>query len=170
MSISLMSNNDNRAKENRSWKSGPRRRKSSHLLELAHKSTHHKSRNFNGLLLWEKLKNIKFASSLHNCRSAAMQNDRKKPITEFQRRYGLDAQINPIPRNVRKKNLQTQISLCVSVSQRSLSLSQRRYCNYTHQSNWGTTDWKLSSLQFLDMLVHELRQKLIIMLQTFATS
>lgn len=40
-----------------------------------------------------------------------MQNDRKKPITEFQRRYGLDAQINPIPRNVRKKNLQTQISL-----------------------------------------------------------
>jgi hypothetical protein len=69
-----------------------------------------------------------------------MQNDRKKPITEFQRRYGLDAQINPIPRNVRKKNLQTQISLCVSVSQRSLSLSQRRYCNYTHQSNWGTTD------------------------------
>jgi hypothetical protein len=54
-----------------------------------------------------------------------MQNDRKKPITEFQQRYGLDAQINPIPRNVRKKNLQTQISLCVSVSQRSLSLSQR---------------------------------------------
>jgi hypothetical protein len=45
-----------------------------------------------------------------------MQNDRKKPITEFQRRYGLDAQINPIPRNVRKKNLQTQISLYVSVS------------------------------------------------------
>jgi len=54
-----------------------------------------------------------------------MQNDRKKPITEFQRRYGLDAQINPIPRNVRKKNLQTQISLCLCLSKITLSLSLR---------------------------------------------